>query len=76
MARQEKRVRSWFTTITATIIGLGVLGVTLLLLPISSVSEGVTFGIGMLLVVLCAMIAHEGKKGMILELIHTLGFWR
>ena len=76
MNKSEKPVRSWFTTITAAIIGVGTLGVSLFLLPISNISEGFTFGVGILLVIFCALVTFEVKKGTITELIYSLTFWR
>ena len=76
MNKNVKPTRNWFTTITAAIIGVIVLGISLLVLPVTSVSEGLTFGTGSLLVVICALVAYEGKKGAVKELIHSFTFWR
>ena len=76
MNKNKKPVRSWFTIIAAAIIGVGILGVSLFLLPISNISEGFTFGMGILLVIFCALVTFEGRKGTITELIYSLTFWR
>lgn len=76
MNKIEKTPRSWSTSITAVIIGVVILGVSLLLLPISTIPGGLTFGTGILLVILCVLVALEGKKGTIKELIYSLTFWR
>ncbi|MGV9001800.1 MAG: hypothetical protein ACOH18_02495 [Candidatus Saccharimonadaceae bacterium] len=67
--------RSWFTTIMASLIGLGILLASILLLPINNLVVGLTFGIGILLVVLCAVTAVKGEKGMIKDIIYSLTFW-
>lgn len=68
--------RSMFTTIAAAIIGLAILAVSLLILPITNVAEGVTFGIGLLLVILCGITAYEGRKKTIREIIDSMLHWR
>jgi len=68
--------RSLFVTIFASILGLLIGAITLLFLPINSVTEGVSFTVGVLLVVVCILTAIQGKKGTIAELIFSLSFWR
>ena len=72
----KNKDRSLFTTIFATVMGLGILAICLLILPITTVDEGFVFGIGILLVILCAFVAVQGKKGTIAELIYSLSFWK
>lgn len=68
--------RDLFTTITAIIIGLAILAVSLLILPINNASEAITFVIGILLVILCGMTAYQGKRGTIRDIIDSLFYWR
>ena len=68
--------RSLFVTILASVLGLLIAAITLLFLPINSVTEGVSFTVGVLLVVVCILTAIQGKKGTIAELIFSLSFWR
>jgi len=76
MTTNKHNDRSLFVTIFATILGLLIGAITLLFLPIDSVTEGVSFAIGILLVVVCILTAIQGKKGTIAELIFSLSFWR
>lgn len=46
------------------------------MLPINNVAEGITFGMGILLVILCVIFAIDGKSGTVKELIYSLTFWR
>lgn len=71
-----KKERSMFTTITAAVAGIIVLGFTLLLLPVNGFWEGVTFGAGLLVTFVFAVTAYEGKKGTLLEAFNSLFFWR
>lgn len=71
-----KPKRSIATTAIATLIGIVILFFSLLLLPISGFSELLTFGVGILLFILCAVVAIDGKKGTMGELIYSLVFWR
>lgn len=67
--------RSLPTTIVAAVIGLGILAVSLLMLPIDNLVEGLAFGIGVILVILSAIVAIQGKAGSIKELLFSLSFW-
>ena len=62
MKRSTENERSMFTTITAAVAGTVVLGFSFLLLPINGFWEGVTFGSGLLLTIIFAITAYEGKK--------------
>ena len=74
--QKTKEKRSMFTTIFASILGLIILTVTILVVPISNFLEGMSFGIGLLLVFICVLTAVDGRKGTIKELIYSLSFWR
>jgi hypothetical protein len=64
--------RSWFTTITSSLIGLIITVFTIMLLPINSVPK-VFFLIGAAVAVfLCILFALEGKKGTVKELIDSI----
>jgi len=76
MTNNKHDDRSLFVTILATILGLLIAAITLLFLPIDSVTEGVSFVVGVLLVVMCIVTAIQGKKGTIAELIFSMSFWR
>lgn len=67
--------RDWFTTITAGVIGLVILAVIFPTIPIVNWTEITFFGIGMLLVIICATIAIEGKEGKIKEIVYSMRFW-
>ena len=76
MTNNKHGDRSLFVTILAIILGLLIAAITLLFLPIDNVTEGVSFTVGALLVVMCIVTAIQGKKGTIAELIFSMSFWR
>jgi CHASE2 domain-containing sensor protein len=76
MKKSNKNERSLFITITASAIGIVILGVSLLLLPINGFWEGVTFVSGLLLTFVFAVTAYEGKKGTLLDALMSFSFWR
>ena len=76
MNKNKNSERSMFTTIVAIFVGVATLGISLLLLPINNFWEGVTFAGGLLLTLVCALTAYEGKRGAIAELIMSLMYWR
>jgi len=76
LKNRKKQERSIFTTIIATFIGAAVLFVSILILPLSTFGEGMTFAVGILIVILCAIVAIQGKKGTLREIVYSLSFWR
>lgn len=76
MTRKPTSSRSWPTTIVAALISLGTLAVAILIWPITSFSEGTTFGVTILLFIVSTLVTIEGKKGSLTDLIYSLGFWR
>ena len=73
---KKQSKRSWFTTILASIIGLVILGASSTLIPIKDLVEALTFGTGILLAILCALVAFQGKKGTIKDILYSLTFWK
>ena len=73
--KKSQTKRSWFTTITATVIGLVIVVLILPLIPLNDWTEIAFFGFGVLSIILCIVVAIGGKKGTIREIIYSLGFW-
>lgn len=73
--KKPLRKRSWATTIIAGVIGLIILILIFPLIPLDNWSEAAFFSVGLLLVVLCVVVAIDGKKGTIKDIIYSLGFW-
>jgi VIT1/CCC1 family predicted Fe2+/Mn2+ transporter len=72
---KPKKDRSIATTIIASLIGAVILVLLLPLFPLSDVIEILFFSFGILIVVLCAIVAIGGKRGTIREIIYSLSFW-
>ena len=75
MAKKIPTNRSWFTTITASSLGLLIAAIIVPLIPLNNATEMAFFCFGLLLVVLCVIIAIQGKKGTIVDIIYSLSFW-
>lgn len=72
----KKSEKSLFTIIASSIVGLAALAVCIMILPINNLSEGIFFAFGILIVIVCAITAFEGKKGAFKELLDLLFYWR
>ena len=76
MMKKTQTERSWFTTTVAAIFSLIVIVLIFPLIPLKDWVETLFFGFGILIVILCLIVAIDGKKGTIKDLMYSLIFWK
>lgn len=67
--------RSWLTTVIAVITALVILILIFPSITLDNWNKITFFSIGMLLVILCVIVAIDGKKGTLRDIFYSLSFW-